>query len=211
MVIHVVGDSTADTGSEPFFGWAGQLEQYLPDGFTVRNAAISGRSSRSFIEEGRFDAVREAMRGNDVLLIQFGHNDEKDDERHTDPQTTFKQYLTRYIEAARQANAVPILLTPVSRNHWLDDNTLMYTHGEYPRAVRDLATEQNVALIDAKVITRKLIQSLGKDGSEELFVHTKSGEYDSLPDGWHDKTHFNLHGARTVAKLIADELPRILE
>lgn len=205
--VYVVGDSTVETGSAPFFGWGGQLEPLLPEGWRVVNHAKGGRSTLSFWNEERFVPVEAAMRTGDLLLIGFGHNDEKDDaERHTDPWGSFQEMLLRYVRAARLVGAVPVLCTSVARRYFTGDGSLMYTHGEYPLAARTLAAQEGVPLIDLNALTRALLIDLGPEESASLFVNVEPGEYPSLPDGWHDQTHFNLHGAQTVAGLVARAL-----
>lgn len=207
QTIYVIGDSTVEDGHAPFFGWGGQLAGALPGGVRVENHAKGGRSSKSFWDEGRFVPVEDGMQAGDLLLIGFGHNDEKDDvERHTDPQSTFVAMLSRYLDAAEGKGATPVLVTSVSRNYFTGDGSLMYTHGEYPLAVRMLAASRGVPLIDLKAATRALMIGLGPQGSESLFVNVEPGEYEDLPDGFHDKTHYNLHGAQTAARIVADAL-----
>ncbi|MDR1569540.1 MAG: rhamnogalacturonan acetylesterase [Oscillospiraceae bacterium] len=205
--IYIVGDSTVEDGRAPFFGWGGQLARLLPDSIRVVNGAKSGRSSKSFRDEGLFDPICREIRARDLLLIQFGHNDEKDDAaRHTDPDDTFPESLSLYMDAAESAGATPVLITSVSRCFFTDDGSLMYTHGEYPRAVRELARLRGAPLIDLHAATRALLIRLGAEESKSLFVNVEPGEYPELPDGWHDKTHFNMHGAQTVAELAASAL-----
>lgn len=207
QTVFIIGDSTANAGEAPFYGWGSQLAAYVPQSIRVANHAASGRSSKSFWTEGLFDGVAKRLSPGDLLLIAFGHNDEKDDPaRHTDPDSSFPQMLLRYIHAARSAEATPVLITSVSRCYFLDDGSLLYTHGEYPLAVRTLAGRENVPCIDLKRTTRALLQTLGPKEAETLFVHVAPGVYPHLPDGWHDKTHFNLHGAQTVAATVAEAL-----
>ena len=162
-MIYVIGDSTAENGSAPFFGWGGRLQAFCRQEVTVRNFAKGGESSRSFFDRGLFEPVRQEIGPGDLLLAQFGHNDEKDDlERHTDPGSTFPDYMRRYADAALKAGAVPALLTPVSRRYFLPDGNLLYTHGEYPLAVRSLAAQCGLPCIDLESLSRRLYLSLGK-------------------------------------------------
>ena len=160
--VFLIGDSTVDTAAEPFRGWGWAFPRYVREGTEVRNHAFSGRSSRSFREEGRFEPVRAAMKAGDLLLIQFGHNDEKDDERHTDPETTYTQELRVYCAAALDAGAQPVLITPVSRRYFSGSSSLLYTHGEYPRAVRVLARELDIPLCNLEADSRRLYLTLGE-------------------------------------------------
>ncbi len=208
--IWIIGDSTVEDNTPPFRGWGWALPEFVKEGVEVKNHALSGRSTRSFWNEGLFKPVEEGMKAGDLLLIQFGHNDEKDDEeRHTDPDTTFPENLWRYCSIALEKGTQPVLLTPVSRRFFVGDGNMLYTHGEYPRAVRKLAAEKNVPLCDLKMDSRNLYLKLGEEKTAELFVRLKPGENPGFPQGHDDKTHFNAFGARTIAGLVAEEMRRI--
>ncbi len=205
-VIWIIGDSTVEDNKPPFRGWGWALPQYVREGVTVRNIALSGRSSRSFREEGLFAPAEQDMKAGDLLLIQFGHNDEKDDERHTDPDTTYKEELWRYCSFALERGAQPVLLTSVSRRFFVGDGNLLYTHGEYPRAVRELAAEKQIPLCDLKKDSRELYLALGEEKTAELFVRLAPGENPDFPDGHDDKTHFNAYGAGVICRLVVKEM-----
>ena len=208
--IWIIGDSTVEDNTPPFRGWGWALPEFVKEGVEVKNHALSGRSTRSFWNEGLFKPVEEGMKKGDLLLIQFGHNDEKDDEeRHTDPDTTYPENLWRYCTIALEKGAQPVLLTPVSRRFFVGDGNMLYTHGEYPRAVRKLAAEKNVPLCDLKKDSRDLYLKLGEEKTAELFVRLAPGEHPGFPEGHDDKTHFSACGAKTIAGLVADEMRRI--
>ena len=204
--IFVIGDSTVENGHDPYYGWGGQLQAHLP-GMRVDNHAVSGRSSKSFWDEKRFEPVTACLKRGDILLIGFGHNDEKDDtERHTDPETTFPEMLMRYVNAARAAGAVPVLCTSVSRNFIAENGFVLYTHGAYPQAVRALCRKEDVFLIDLEMKTRALLKAFGPDQAGSLFVNIAPGTDERFPEGVADQTHFNLNGAKTVAAMVVQEL-----
>ena len=207
--IYIIGDSTVEDNTPPFRGWGWALPKYVRDGVTVKNHALSGRSSRSFWEEGLFQPIEKEIGPGDLLLIQFGHNDEKDDERHTDPDSSFPAQLLRYCDIARKKNAQPVLLTPVSRRFFVGDGNLLYTHGEYPRAIRKLAKEQDIPLCDLKKDSREMYLHLGEEKTAELFVRLSPGEHPDFPDGHDDKTHFNAFGADMICQLIVQEMKKI--
>ena len=207
--IFIIGDSTVEDNRPPFRGWGWALPRYVREDVTVKNYALSGCSSRSFREKGLFAPVEKELSEGDLLLIQFGHNDEKDDERHTDPDTTYKERLWEYCEFARSKGAFPVLITPVSRRFFVPPASLLYTHGEYPRAMRDLAKEKGVPLCDLKADSRALYISLGPVKAAELFVQLKPGENPDFPDGHDDKTHFCANGADRICRLLVGEMKSV--
>ena len=207
--VFLIGDSTVEDNRPPFRGWGWAFRQFVREGVTVKNYALSGRSSRSFWEEGLFEPVAREMAPGDLLLIQFGHNDEKDDERHTDPDTTFPEQLLRYCSAAWEKGAQPVLFTPVSRRFFSGDGSLMYTHGEYPAAIRKLAAEKGIPLCDLKRESRALYSRLGPEKTAELFVRLAPGEHPDFPEGHDDKTHFCAEGAAVIAGLAAEKMRKI--
>ncbi len=208
--IWLIGDSTVEDNTPPFRGWGWALPEFVKEGVQVRNHALSGRSTKSFWDEGLFVPVEQGMREGDILLIQFGHNDEKDDaERHTDPDTSYRDNLLRYCRAAQARGAQPVLFTPVSRRFFVGGGSLLYTHGEYPRAVRALAEQEGIPLCDLKKDSRELYLRLGEEKTAELFVRLSPGEHPGFPEGHDDKTHFNAYGARVIAGLAVQEMRRV--
>ena len=196
--IFIAGDSTAATyGAEraPQAGWGQKLPDWTADGWEVRNHAVGGRSTRSFIDEGRLDAIAGEIGAGDVLLIQFGHNDAKreDATRYTDPATDYPQLLQRYVEVARTHGATPILITPVARLLY-DFRSLVDTHGRYTLAMQALAEREGVALIDLNATSSDWIRVHGEDGAKPYFMFTQ---------GKTDGTHFSEAGADAVACLVA--------
>lgn len=210
MTIFLAGDSTVTDQPEsgyPYCGWGQLLPAQFKHDVAVDNHAQSGRSSRSFIHEGRLDAIMQHIKPDDFLLIQFGHNDEKPDpERGTEPFTTYKQYLKKYIDAARAVKAHPVLITPVHRRYFAEDGTLTDTHGDYITAVRELAAEEEVALIDLAERSRVLFEAAGVEGTKDDFMWVLPGEYMNFPTGVEDNTHFQERGARRLAQQVAEAI-----
>lgn len=200
--VFIASDSTAaEYGPEraPRNGWGQQLQGFLDLAyFEVRNHAVGGRSSRSFIEEGRLEPIAKALRKGDILLIQFGHNDAKfeDPSRYNDP-----QWLMRYVAAAREHGATPVLVTPVSRREW-SFGSLLDTHARYTDAVRALAAREQVALIDLNASSTDWLRALGDEASRPYFEH--------VPErGIADDTHFSVAGATLVACLVMRDWKRL--
>ncbi|THA73586.1 rhamnogalacturonan acetylesterase [Streptomyces sp. A0642] len=209
--LHIAGDSTAAqkyADAAPETGWGMALPFFLGRTQTVANHAMNGRSSKSFIDEGRLAALLEEVREGDLLLIQFGHNDEKteDPARGTDPYTTYQDCLRQYVHAARSRRARPVLLTPVERRRFAADGTARPTHGEYPAAMRALAAEERVPLLDLQALTLARWQELGPEGTLGYFNWLEPGQSPNYPDGRQDNTHFQPRGAVEVARLVARAL-----
>jgi lysophospholipase L1-like esterase len=207
--LFLAGDSTvADYPPDkaPMAGWGQMLPFYLTDDVVVENHAANGRSSKSFVQEGRLERIREQIQEGDYLFVQFAHNDEKP--HGTGPFTTFQEYLKQYIDGARHRGATPVLVTPVHRRLF-EDGKLKMSHGEYPAAIVQLAEREEVPLIDLMARTQSLYESLGEEGSKRLFVWLRPGEHPNYPEGVQDNTHFHECGAKEVARLVVEEMLRI--
>ncbi|MFE0948451.1 rhamnogalacturonan acetylesterase [Streptomyces mutabilis] len=202
--LFIAGDSTAAqkyADAAPETGWGMALPFFLRKDLQVANHAVNGRSSKSFVDEGRLDVVLDAIRPGDFLLVQFAHNDEKeaDPTRYTEPWTTYQDHLRLYVEGARARGARPVLATPVERRRFDAAGDARPSHGEYPAAMRALAREEGVALLDVQALSLALWQRLGAEGTKAYFNWTPTEQ---------DNTHFNPPGAIAVARLVARELLR---
>jgi lysophospholipase L1-like esterase/quercetin dioxygenase-like cupin family protein len=194
--VFIAGDSTASVyGPErsPREGWGQALQSFLDAGHVVRNHAQSGRSSRSFIEQGWLDGIAREIRTGDVLLIQFGHNDEKveDPARYNEPGRAFPQWLMRYVTLARERGATPILITPLARREF-DHGQLLDTHGAYVQAVRDLAQREGIGLIDLNATSMDWLRALGDEPSKAFYMHVPAQNQT-------DNTHLQRRGAFAIA------------
>ena len=210
--VFLIGDSTCATKDlakqNPERGW-GQMFQPLFDGtVTVENHAVNGRSTKSFRDEGRWDPILSRLQAGDYVFIQFGHNDQKvqDSSRYSAP-AQYAENLRRYVRETRAKGAVPVLLTPIVRRHFSGES-LDDTHGEYLDAVRQVAAGEQTPLIDAERLTRAWVAELGDEASKAFYMWVEEGTCPLWPDGRQDNTHLNVRGARTVARMIAAELPQ---
>lgn len=204
--VFIAGDSTAATKMEdkrPETGWGEKISNFFTDEVEFFNHAVNGRSTKSFMDEGRLQNIEKEIGSGDFLFIEFGHNDEKPQEdRHTDPFTTYKANLLKYIDVARKAGATPVLLTPTQRRSFGEDGKLQNTHGDYPKAMMELAKEFNVKLIDITAKTTVLYEKLGDEASKKLFLWVSKGESPNYPEGVSDNTHFCDNGATEIARLV---------
>jgi lysophospholipase L1-like esterase len=208
--IYIAGDSTAATKTldkRPETGWGQMIQEYFEQKVEIKNFAVNGRSSKSFIDEKYLDKILENIKEDNFLLIQFGHNDQKPDvERHTDPFSTYKEYLTKYIVGARAAGAKPILLTSVHRRFFDQYEKIEDTHGDYLAAMRELALDMSVPLIDVAVKSKALFEKIGIEKTKKIFLWLAIGENPNYPNGVEDNTHFCEEGARVIAELIVQEI-----
>ncbi|WP_405611732.1 rhamnogalacturonan acetylesterase [Streptomyces sp. NBC_00076] len=202
--LYIAGDSTAAqkyADAAPETGWGMALPFFLHGDRPVANHAVNGRSSKSFIDEGRLDVILGAIRPGDFLVIQFAHNDEKaeDPTRYTEPWTTYQDHLRQYVDGARARGARPVLATPVERRRFDASGNAVPSHGDYPAAMRALAQRERVALLDIQALSLALWQKLGVEETKTYFNWTATEQ---------DNTHFNPPGAIAVARLVARELLR---
>jgi lysophospholipase L1-like esterase len=208
--IFMIGDSTMadkDPKAEPERGWGQMLQSFFNDAVKVSNHAVNGRSSKSFMDEGRWQVVLDSLQSGDYVIIQFGHNDQKPDlARHTDPHSTYKSNLEKYINETRAKGAFPVLCTSIVRRKFDEKGILADTHGEYPDAVRQAAKELKVPLLDLQLKTKILVSKLGPEKSKSLYLHTAPGAYPNRPDGVQDDTHLNPEGATAVARMAVTEM-----
>ena len=202
MTLHYIGDSTVQVNNihtYPQTGMGQTLALYLRDGVRVVSYAKNGRSTKSFLDEGRFEPVKAAMQPGDFLFVQFGHNDEKDDPlRHTDAFGSFQDNLRLFIAAAREKGAHPVLLTPIARRQFAENGEFCPgSHGDYPEAARQVGREEDVPVIDLTAVTESFLASLGDEPSKPLFVWPK------------DNTHLKYEGAVKFCGFIAQALTEL--
>lgn len=209
MNIFWAGDSTVQTNNiltYPQTGIGQVFCQYLRDGVTVMNHAKNGRSTKSFIEEGRLSRIANAISPGDYLFIQFGHNDEKimDPTRYTDPFTSYMNNLKQFIDTARVKEATPILITPLERRCFVNENHLSTgDHSDYVAAMKQTAEQYQIALIDLYSLSRVELKKAGYEGSKRWYMQLNPGEFPMYPKGKEDNTHLRYEGAIKFAGLIA--------
>lgn len=237
VTVFMIGDSTmADKPLDKENqerGWGQMLPIYFEGPIKVDNHAVNGRSSKSFIDEGRWEKVREQIRPGDYVIIQFGHNDEKakSPDRYTVPGSTFDANLKKFVSETREKGGTPILMNSIVRrnfpangiaaaqtddrqktwkkgleNYPAEGDTLVDTHGDYRIAPRNVAEEMGVAFVDMNALTHELVQGLGKDASKSLYMWMPVGVYEFAPNGRIDNTHLNVFGGIVVSRLAVNAL-----
>lgn len=227
--IYMIGDSTMankDIKKGPERGWGMALQGFFTENVRVDNHALNGRSSRSFILEGHWQKVIDAIKPGDYLVIQFGHNDEKGktgDRRHTDPGLTFDDNYRMFCRKAMAKGATPIVMNAVVRRNFFDkadtsiddealrdmkskkeeytnSDTLIETHGMYVFTPKFVARELHVPYVDANKVTKDLENGLGVKASRQLHMISVNGT---------DNTHYTIYGAHVVASLLVDEMAKV--
>jgi len=208
ITVWTIGDSTmANKKAEvaPETGWCQVFSAFVDQSVDVKNRAMNGRSTKSFITEGRWKSVLDSLQSGDYVFIQFGHNDEKikDSTRYTEPFTSYRENLERFVRETREKGATPILFTSIVRRKF-ENGFLMDTHGNYPVVTRLVAADLNVPLIDLQMLTVGAVTALGDEASKQIYLWTPPT--DRFPEGRKDDTHLKVEGATLVAKLAVQQL-----
>jgi len=231
--IYLIGDSTvADYTLEsdymekrfPLHGWGQVFQPFFrkeslkliknlikSDSVTIIDKAKGGRSTRTFFEEGRWAEVYQSLKKNDVVMMQFGHNDASVEkpERYTNL-NAYKEFLRLYVNQTREKGAIPILVTPVNRNYPWIAGKLTNVHGAYPNAVKDVAKELNVQLINLTQLSVDAFTAKGQEYvTSKYFMNLEKGLYPGYPDGQKDNTHFQKEGAMAIAQLVFNAMKKL--
>jgi len=209
LTLWLAGDSTMaqkQPDKRPETGW-GEALQPCFDSAAVRvaNRAMNGRSTRSFVAEGRWKAIVDSMKAGDYVFIQFGHNDEKVGTANYSSPEDYRRNLVRFVDDVRSRGGHPVLFTPVIRRRF-EGARLVDTHGAYPDAARAAAKEANVPLVDMTRASAALVEPMGPDSSRALWLHLEPGANPNYPTGVRDDTHFNPVGAQRMAGLAIDAM-----
>lgn len=216
ITVFMIGDSTMAnkplSGGNQERGWGQMLPGFFTENVRVDNHAQNGRSSKSFINEKRWDAVLAKIRKGDYVFIQFGHNDEKknDPQRYTDPYSDYMVNLEKFVNAARNKGAWPVFITPLERRCFIDEEHLdIGEHTDYVAAMKQTAENLNVPLIDLYSMSRAEMRKAGAEKTKEWYMHLPAGVYPSHMDGLTDNTHLKYMGAVVYAGCIARGLKEL--
>jgi len=211
ITVFMIGDSTmADkpdaAAINPERGWGQLFPTFFNEKVAVKNRAVNGRSTKSFIAEGRWAAILEELSSGDYVFIQFGHNDTKETDpvRYTNPYSGYRRNLEKFVRETRAKGAFPVLLSPITRRNFNEQGVLVDTHGAYPFVMRMLAIEMDVPFIDLQLKTEDYINALGPEKSKEVYLWVEPGQYERFPDGKRDNTHLTLAGATEYARLAVE-------
>jgi DNA sulfur modification protein DndE len=212
--IYMIGDSTMaikTAKAAPETGWGQVFGELFTEEVEIRNYAKNGRSTKSFRDEGLWKEVESQLQVGDYIFIQFGHNDQKikDSTRYAAPHTDYKSNLKRFVEETKAKGAFPILMTPVNRRKFDENGVFVDQNGAYPDAVRSLATEMQIPLIDMYAKSLALLETLGVEKSKMLYMNLEPNAFPNYPNGLEDNTHITPEGAKIMAKIAAAGLREI--
>jgi lysophospholipase L1-like esterase len=207
--IWLIGDSTVcnyDKKHYPQTGWGQILPELCKPGVQVRNHAIGGRSTKSFLDEKRWDKVLANLRPNDYVMIQFGHNDQKENkpEIYAPADSLYRELLKKYIAETRAKGAHPVLVTSVCRRLYKNDK-IYNSLGTYPEAMKAVGAETGTPVIDLNAISLQKFNEIGVEGTKEIFMHLPAGKYEGWPEGRTDNSHFQEAGARQIARWVVTD------
>ncbi len=213
--IITLGDSTMQFNNFlkfPQTGWPQALERFLQPNVEILNFAVNGKSTKNFISLQLFDKALKNIQANDLVLIEFGHNDVKieDSTRYTKPFGDYQQNLKYMVECCKKKRANVILLTSIIERNF-DENGIIKDslHFEYTKAMKALAEQMNIPCIDMYSLTKNRVSEEGAEKSKRFYMNFSSGLYDSYPNGLEDNTHLRYEGAFMVAKCFYDEITRL--
>lgn len=210
--VYLVGDSTMSVKSiskYPETGWGMPFEFFFDKSVMVDNRAQNGRSTKSFITEGRWKSVTDSLIAGDYVFIQFGHNDEVVTKSTYTTEEEFRINLEKYVNETRNKGAFPILITPVARRSFDTNGQIKESHQVYSAIVRKVSNTTSVPLIDLDKESMALMQEMGVENSKLLFNKLQPGQHPNYPKGIDDNTHFNEYGARRMAELVLSELKKL--
>jgi lysophospholipase L1-like esterase len=209
--IFLAGNSTVtDQENEPWASWGQMFPNFLKPEVVVANYAESGETLLAFKRENRLQKILSQMKTGDYLLMEFAHNDQKPGGNHLDAMTTYKDELKYYIAEARKKGGKPVLVTSTNRRRFDENGKIINTLEEFPEAMRQLAKEENIPLIDLNAMSKAFYEALGVENSKKAFVHYPENSYPGQDKPLADDTHFNPYGAYELAKCVAQGIQQTI-
>ncbi|UCS95019.1 rhamnogalacturonan acetylesterase [Echinicola marina] len=206
--VFLAGNSTVvDQAYEPWAAWGQMFPVFFKPGkVVIANHAESGETFKAFRGEGRLDNILSLMKPGDYLFMEFAHNDQKPGGSHVAPFTTYQEIIREYIAAIREKGGIPVLVTSMHRRRFDKEGKIINTLEEYPEAMRQLAEEDGIALIDLNAMSKVLYEAWGEEYSKKAFVHFPAGTFEGQTQDFADDTHFSTYGAYQLASCVVEGL-----
>jgi lysophospholipase L1-like esterase len=205
VTVFLAGNSTVvDQDDEPWAAWGQMLPRFFGPGVAVANHAESGLSLSSFLGSHRLEKVLSVLKPGDYLFIEFGHNDQKEHGPHDGAYLAYTERLKLFVSEARKKGGIPVLVTSTSRRSFGAGGKIENSLGDFPAAVRQVAQQDNVPLIDLNALTTTLYEAIGDEETKKIFVHYPANSYPGQTQPLADNTHFNPYGAYEVARCVVE-------
>ncbi|GGF23298.1 rhamnogalacturonan acetylesterase [Echinicola rosea] len=206
--VFLAGNSTVvDQANEPWAAWGQMFPVFFKPGkVVIANHAESGETLKAFMGAGRLENVLSLMKPGDYLFIEFAHNDQKPGGSHVEPFTTYQEMIREYAAAAKAKGGIPVLVTSMHRRRFDENGKIINTLDDYPEAMRQLAKEDGIALIDLNAISKVLYEAWGVEASKKAFVHFPAGTFEGQREDFADNTHFSTYGAYQLARCVVEGL-----
>ncbi|MVN22715.1 rhamnogalacturonan acetylesterase [Mucilaginibacter arboris] len=203
VTIFLAGNSTVvNQDDEPWASWGQMIPRFFKPGVVIANHAESGLALSSFLGSKRLEKVLSVMKPGDYLFIEFGHNDQKEKGPNDGAYKSYTERLKLFVSEAKKKGGIPVIVTSTSRRSFGADGKIENSLGDYPEAARQVAKQENVALIDLNAMTTKMWDAMGEEGTKKAFVHYPANSYPGQTTALADNTHFNPYGAYEIAKCI---------
>ena len=208
--VFLCGNSTVvDQEDEPWSSWGQMITRWFDDRVVVANFAESGLSCTSFLVQLRLDKILTQLKRGDYVIVEFGHNDEKEKKPGDGAWYSYSRNLKIFADRVRAAGGNIIYCTPTARRSFNNEGRISNTHGDYPEAMKSVARREQVPLIDLTQMSTTLYETLGEEGSKKVLVHYPAGTFPGQDKPLADNTHFNTFGAWEIAKLVVMGLKQI--
>jgi lysophospholipase L1-like esterase len=203
--VFLAGNSTVvNQDDEPWAAWGQMLPRFFGPGVAVANHAESGLSLASFMGSHRLEKVLSVLKPGDYLFVEFGHNDQKEKGPNDGPFLAYTERLKLFVSEARKKGGIPVLVTSTSRRSFGAGGKIENSLGDFPAAVRQVAQQENVPLIDLNSLTTSLYETIGEEETKKIFVHYPANTYPGQTQALADNTHFNPYGAYEVARCVVE-------
>ena len=202
--IYLCGNSTVvDQNNEPWASWGQMITRWFGPEVAISNHAESGLTARTFLGSGRLDKILTTLRKGDCVVVEFGHNDEKEKKPGDGAWYHYVYNLKIFVDQVRAKGADIIFCTPTQRRAFANDGkSINNTHGDFPAAMRSVAEREHVPIIDLNGMTTQMYLAMGVEDSKRLLVHYPANMFPGQDKPLADNTHFNPFGAYEVAKCV---------
>ena len=209
--VFLCGNSTVvDQEDEPWASWGQMITRWFTPQVAIANYAESGLSCTTFLAQLRLDKILTQLKPGDYVIVEFGHNDEKEKKVGDGAWYSYSRNLKIFADRAREAGGNIIFCTPTARRFFNDDHkTIKNTHGDYPEAMKTVARRENVPVIDLTAMSTAFYEALGEEGSKRSLVHYPANTFPGQDKPLADNTHFNPYGACEIAKMVVMGLKQI--